>query len=93
MLKREFEELTGVTVTEEQYETIEFVYMNHPAIDHKTQIAEIYTAGGMQVIIDMVNTAARANQLQQTLKDIKKKEKIILSELNSLRTGRTTNDM
>ncbi len=93
MLKREFEELTGVTVTEEQYETIEFVYMNHPAIDHKTQIAEIYTAGGMQVIIDMVNTAARANQLTQELENIDKRIGTIHTELQSLRTGGAANDI
>lgn len=54
MTKQEFESrLNGKTVTNKQYELIEYVYTYHPAISNivgKDQIAMLYDMFGMTVI-------------------------------------------
>ena len=67
MLQSEFEKLTGDRCYD--YETVEFVYSNHPSItnvDGKKQIAEVYKKGGCSAIKKMVPAAiiaARSNNV------------------------------
>ena len=50
-----------------EYEMIEFVYTYHPSIsatDGKNQIAMLYSAFGMRIITDMIETAKRAQEIE-----------------------------
>lgn len=66
MMKHEFEEKLGKSVTESEYKDIEFVYTFHPSISNtegKTQIAKLYELGGNRLIKDMIPTARKAQLL------------------------------
>lgn len=81
MTKQEFEKLEQDVISDEVFETINFVYTFHPAIDEvkgKQQIADIYKLGGMRIIADMYPTACKAKALEE---DIRKKQ----AELESLK--------
>lgn len=80
MMKNEFEELLGQTVTSEQYEVIETVYMFHPVIDDvkgKQQIVEFWKLGLVQdmhqracIIRDMTgNQYTLRTKYQETKKE------------------------
>ena len=61
MLKEEFESRIHKKVSPDEWKIIDFVYTWYPGIDDicgKTQIADIYMAGGMTVIRDMYERAA-----------------------------------
>lgn len=90
MMKHEFEKLTGQTVTDDEYNLIEDVYMNHPSIDHKTQIADIFIAGGMRVILDMKVTADIAQEIEKRIERHLKDVDNLSAELQRLRTGGRT---
>lgn len=60
MMKEEFEKFVGETVSNEDYNVIETVYIWHPSISEvsgKDQISSIYRQFGMPVIHDMLETA------------------------------------
>lgn len=66
MMKHEFEEKLGKSVTESEYKDIEFVYTFHPSVSNtegKKQIAELYKIGGIRLIRDMIPTARKAQLL------------------------------
>lgn len=70
MMKHEFEEKLGKSVTESEYKDIEFVYTFHPSISNtegKTQIAELYKIGGIRLIRDMIPTAKKAQILEEKI--------------------------
>lgn len=50
MMKREFDELVGITTAPEAYERIEFVYMNCDEFQTKQQIADFYKEKDMNGI-------------------------------------------
>ena len=56
MMKNEFENLIHGSVTDEEYELIETVYMWHPAIRNtsgKEEVAELYKSFGIVIFYDM----------------------------------------
>ena len=66
MMKEEFEKFVGETVSNEDYNVIETVYIWHPSISEvsgKDQISSIYRQFGMPVIHDMLETAMYAKEL------------------------------
>ena len=66
MMKEEFEKFVGETVSTEDYNVIETVYIWHPSISEvsgKDQISSIYRQFGMPVIHDMLETAMYAKEL------------------------------
>lgn len=66
MMKCEFEELIGKSVSDLDYKSIEYVYSFHPSIDEvdgKKKIATLYSIGGMRLIKDMIETARVAARL------------------------------
>lgn len=66
MMKEEFEKFVGETVSNEDYNVIETVYIWHPSISEvsgKDQISSIYRQFGMPVINDMLETAMYAKEL------------------------------
>lgn len=53
--------------TDKEFETISFVYANHPAIhpsNGKDQIALLYNSFGMRIICDMLETAKRVQEIE-----------------------------
>ena len=86
MLKSEFETMTDIEeISNKDYETIENVYMYHPAIDDikgKEQIAYIYKEFGMTVIKDMEKRALR---YKRTINSINEHERSIQALKQSLK--------
>lgn len=67
MMKEEFETVAKTEVTVEEYAQIEYVYTWHPLIPEvggKQKIADIYNLGGMMLIKDMLETARKAERLE-----------------------------
>lgn len=58
MMINEFTELVGKTISADDYNTIETVYMYYPGIETKTDIANIYKIGGMLMVKDLFKRAA-----------------------------------
>ena len=57
--------------TESEFDTIQFVYNYHPAIhpaEGKDQIAFLYSTFGMRIIMDMFDTAKRAQEIDDERK-------------------------
>ena len=70
MTKQEFEKIIGKEINDKDYYLIDRVYIFHPAISEtngKKQIADIYNAGGMEVIRNMVETADIMSELEKEL--------------------------
>lgn len=60
MQKKEFEDLVGQALSDRDYETIETVYLYHPAIrdvSGKEEVAELYKSFGMTIFYDMIARA------------------------------------
>ena len=72
MTKQEFLDKSGETfLTEEHWQTIEFVYTWHPSIQDvkgKEQIATLYKIGGYRVIKDMFPTAKKCQELDARIR-------------------------
>lgn len=70
MTKIEFEN-SGATISDSDFEVLNFVYTFHPAISEvkgKEQIAHLYATLGMRVILDMVNTATQAKEIEEKIR-------------------------
>lgn len=57
MMKSEFEKIVEHSITEEEYEDIEMVYLCYPGISDKQEIANLYLKYGMLLITDMLRRA------------------------------------
>lgn len=67
MMKDEFKALVSRAFTHEEYEAIEKVYTFHPSVRDvggKEQIARLFDDFGIRVILDMLPTAVRAEEIQ-----------------------------
>ena len=67
MMPSEWESRTGHNPTDEQWEKINAVYMNHPMLSEdfgKDELAYLYNIGGMKII----------NGMFKTVQDIQRKE-------------------
>lgn len=93
MMKNEFENLINtdvenkVVITDGEYAIIELVYMYHPAIGTKEDIAKLYLWFGMTVIEDMVgrsedvrNLENQINQAQTNLERLKEEMRKVKSQ-------------
>lgn len=69
MTKVEFETIIGRKARVDEYEYVNYVYENHPAITDKHQICNIYKIGGLRVIADMYQTANLAKVIKDEIKD------------------------
>lgn len=68
MMKHEFESRIGAEVTPEEYAIIEHVYTWHPSIPNvggKDILAQLYKLGGMTVIMDMEDSATKAESIYE----------------------------
>lgn len=87
MEKREFEEMTGTPVSDEDYRVIEMVYMWHPVIKNtsgKDEVAELYKSFGMAIFYDMYPRAERAFELDKLLRKQEQETARIRREIEKL---------
>jgi hypothetical protein len=66
MMKHEFEELTGLSVSAEDYIIIETVYMYYPGIETKTDIVTLFKLG-MTAIKDLYPRADKIAKHEQEI--------------------------
>lgn len=88
MMKNEFEALLGGPVTEKEYSKIEYVYTWHPCIsdtEGKHQIAYLYHTFGMRIILDMMDTAEKAELLNNDMQELLMKQEEIKAKMDWLK--------
>lgn len=78
--------------TRGEYEKIECVYSWHPSISEegckgKDQIAELYSTYGMRIILDMLPTAKKCEELREDLRVAIMKADRIKEKLAALKAG------
>ena len=78
--------------TNNEYSKIEYVYSWHPSIsetsyDGKEQIAELYSKYGMRIILDMLPTAKKCEELREELRVANMKVDRIKEKLKALKAG------
>lgn len=72
MMKQEFENLIGKQVSDKNYEVIDRLSTLFPdtsAAEVKKQIADVYNAGGMELISYVLETADIMNSLKKELEE------------------------
>lgn len=67
MMKHEFDSRVKKSTTQEQYDIIEEVYLHHPAITDKDEIADLYNKFGMAIILDMHPRALQAMEIERRI--------------------------
>lgn len=79
MMKNEFENLIHGSVTDEEYELIETVYMWHPAIRNTSNTsgkeevaAELYKNFGIVIFYDMYPRAKKAKEIEVNIRMLDK---------------------
>lgn len=73
--------------TKEEFETIQFVYNYHPAIHPsagKSQIAKLYSEFGMRIICDMLETAKRAQEIEDEKRQLRQQLSALEREYEDL---------
>ncbi len=89
MQKHEFEELIGETITDNQYQIIEEVYMWHPSIKNtsgKEEVAELYKSFGMTIFRDMHKRACRIRALEESIHVREREVRAIQREIEELKS-------
>lgn len=88
MMKNEFENLIHGSVTDEEYELIENVYMWHPAIRNtsgKEEVAELYKSFGIVIFYDMYPRAKKAKDIEDNIRLIDKTRAVLVDQLKQLK--------
>lgn len=73
--------------TDQEFETIQFVYNYHPSIhpvEGKNQIAMLYSTFGMRVILDMFETAKRMQEIEDETRACRSRLQELQKEANEL---------
>ncbi len=81
--------------TNEEYKTIEYVYVWHPSIngyEEQEQIARLYREFGMRIIYDMEDTARKMESLNEARIKAKKTLEDVEKEIVELICGRKTGE-
>ena len=87
MMKQEFEQRIGGTLSDKDYNLIELVYTWHPAISNTTgkdQMAALYMNYGMIIIKDMVTRSIAVRDLDKQLREAESKVVAIQKEMEEL---------
>lgn len=71
MMQDEFEKLIEGTVSSEDYWNIELVYMHYPGDITKQVFADLYKAGGMVLIGDMLPRAKKIQGAENEIQRLK----------------------
>lgn len=90
MMKNEFEEMIGESVTDEEYQLIEEVYLWHPAIrsaSGKEEVAELYKSFGIVIFYDMYPRAKKAKDIEKNIRMLDKTREELVDKLKLLKMG------
>ena len=90
MMKNEFEEMIGGSVTDEEYQLIEEVYTWHPAIRNasgKEEVAELYKSFGIVIFYDMYPRAKKAKDIEENIRMLDKTRAELVDKLKLLKMG------
>lgn len=71
MTKQEFESRAKRSISDNEYDKLEYVYAFHPSIDEtkgKDQIALLWDTFGIRIIEDMMPTAKKAEELDNKIR-------------------------
>lgn len=88
MIRNEFEKLVGKSIDPDIYDNvIEVVYVYHPAIQDKKDIANLYKLpNGILIIEDMLERAKACRTAENALHEARGKVNILANELSELKT-------
>lgn len=90
MTKSEFEILIDGTVTDEEYELIETVYMWHPAIRNasgKEEVAELYKSFGLMIFKNMYPRAVKLKEINEEIRSLNRAKDRLAMERERLKKG------
>lgn len=90
MMKNEFEEMIGRSVTDEEYQLIEEVYLWHPAIrsaSGKEEVAELYKSFGIVIFYDMYPRAKKTKDIEKNIRMLDKTREELVDKLKLLKMG------
>lgn len=90
MMKSEFEDLIHGSVTDEEYELIETVYMWHPAIrttSGKEEVAELYKSFGLIIFKDMFQRAMKLKEINEEIRSLNRAKDRLAMERERLKKG------
>lgn len=76
--------------TDEDFELIQYVYNYHPCLDPaegKKQIAMLYSTFGMRIILDMQETAKRAQEIETERRQLRTRIDELDEEYQDLKRG------
>lgn len=88
MMKTEFEDLIHGSVTDEEYELIETVYMWHPAIrttSGKEEVAELYLSFGMVIFKDMYPRAMKLKEIDEEIRSLNRAKDSLIAKRERLK--------
>lgn len=88
MTKSEFEDLIHGSVTDEEYELIETVYMWHPAISNtsgKEEVAELYLRLGLVIFKDMYTRAMKLKEIDEEIRSLNRAKDSLVAERERLK--------
>ena len=90
MTKSEFEYLIHGSVTDEEYELIETIYMWHPAIRNtsgKEEVAELYLSFGLVIFKDMYPRAMKLKEIDEEMRSLNRAKDRLAAERERLKKG------
>lgn len=90
MTKSEFEYLIHGSVTDEEYELIEIVYMWHPAIRNtsgKEEVAELYKSFGIIIFKDMYPRAMKLKEIDEEIRSLNRAKDSLVAKRERLKKG------
>lgn len=90
MTKSEFEDLIHGSVTDEEYELIETVYMWHPAIRNtsgKEEVAELYKSFGIVIFYDMYPRAMKLKEIDEEIRSLNRAKDSLMARRERLKKG------
>lgn len=90
MMKNEFENLIHKSLTDEEYELIETVYMWHPAIRNtsgKEEVAELYKSFGIVIFYDMYPRAMKLKEIDEEIRSLNRAKDSLIARRERLKKG------
>lgn len=90
MRKSEFEDLIHGSVTDEEYELIETVYMWHSAIRNtsgKEEVAELYKSFGLVIFKDMYPRAMKLKEIDEEIRSLNRVKDSLIAKRERLKKG------
>lgn len=88
MTKNELENLIHGSLTDEEYELIETVYMWYPAIRNtsgKEEVAELYKSFGLIIFKDMFRRAMKVKEIDEEIRSLNRAKDSLIAKRERLK--------